>query len=956
MLYVMPIYINGNFNEEKYCFLFESDFNIDTKLLLMQPSIAKSICNKYKVNIILSETSFKYSNDIKHSIIPLIVFPDDDSADYDNIGIEEDFVTMQTLSPIAQQQLMDSKNENDITLLNILKMSLEYIEHLSSDTKVMLTKEFFMDDELYEKMKFQKPNYDLLETKNISIFQKSSISPICIALPTIDCIMSGKTNINDTDILKLVAPYRKIDTKRKIASYLSQFHTPFFRLGSIDVNTIGSTEDRKRLPSSFSWLYGMSKNNLLDIQDNEKQMFDNMYQLYCYDICINLKSILDSLLEYTIFGKKLQGFIGKSKEQLLDNIDLILKDIPEYIICTFDKAKIDLLPNNFILNIQFMHSLFHNSLSIDNKGIISLIKSFENNTHIIDIQHSYFNLNINENIDEPKIIEILIKDGFITKHLFEFYMTLCKYAYRINWGHNGMTDAINELISERTREYFDQDMSKYLGSVMFSREVESIFNQIPYENLDNDDDDISDNFDEDEISVSVPGYISQVTFSKLAQSGSTIDLKTGEGALNTATVDEKIVERWRVNRGEYSLTSFIKKAFIAIKDTKFIINTFIKLLRWGEERKPTILVYPEYPKLTYIFNLNAATIDFNNFIVDEKNLIKKDGCTYSLETILISKSKLLNVNFPIIVGFLLYKDYGSIKKYFIVSWSDLYELTCLDNIDITEFKVPQNNISLFREKVNYIEDMKEINYSFYISDSNIKSSNKYKCQASELSECALLLKENITSTSEYRQAIKNSMGTTTTDIQYKILYTYIKKLGEFYQNYSNKINTFSTAKEFLSIINLWGNINNMPVVTSPIPPAENYLKKMSFKKNINSDSKYINVNICNCSLISDLKMESNLTNITFKDTTLQAIANCTKNRVVLLLSEVIYNDEKVFVFSKDDTITIKDMKIVEKDGKKLVSNYTFPMVAQILNNIKQTGETIENGKKYLLHISLKGFI
>lgn len=148
----------------------------------------------------------------------------------------------------------------------------------------------------------------------------------------------------------------------------------------------------------------------------------------------------------------------------------------------------------------------------------------------------------------------------------------------------------------------------------------------------------------------------------------------------------------------------------------------------------------------------------------------------------------------------------------------------------------------------------------------------------------------------------------------------------------------------------------MPVVTSPIPPAENYLKKMSFKKNINSDSKYINVNICNCSLISDLKMESNLTNITFKDTTLQAIANCTKNRVVLLLSEVIYNDEKVFVFSKDDTITIKDMKIVEKDGKKLVSNYTFPMVAQILNNIKQTGETIENGKKYLLHISLKGFI
>lgn len=958
MLYVMPIFLPNNADDDIYYFLYEKNFSIGAEQLLMQPSIAIEICEKYRIKIILSEFNFDSSTYNKLSVVPFIVFPDDDSADYDNIVVEEDFVNMQKLPLVMQQQAIEAKTEKDRFLFTKLKESMDYIKDLSSDTKILLTREFFNSDALYKKMKFQKTSFNLPDSNNISIFQKDSTSPICLALPSIENIMFGKTSIADTDILKLIAPYRKVDLQRKISTYLSQFHTPFFRLGIFNSNKIGTPEDKRRLPSSFSWLYGVPKNNLLNIQDNEKQMFNNMYLLYCQDISLNFHIILTGLLlHHTLFGKRLQKLIGMNKEYLLNEIHSILNDAPSYINCRFNENKINSLPDDCILNIQSLTNLFDNSFYITTDGVINLVNSIKDCSRIVPIKNAGISLNI-LNSTETEIIDILIKEGFITNHLFEFYLTLCQYAYRINWGHNGMTDAISELTSEKKREEFDKTMSKYLASIIFSRESKSLFDSTSYNDTEDLEEDISDSFDEDEISVPIYGYISQATFSKLLQSGVATQLETGKNALDNATTDQKIIERWRINRGEDQLASFIKKSFNIVKDAKFIISTFIRLLRWGEERKPTTLVYSEYPSLTTMFDLNEAIIDFNTFVVNEDSLIKNDDCTYSLEAILVSKSKLLNMHTSIIVGFLLYKDYGVTKKYFIASWDDLYELSYSNEPDIAQLKTLTNNLSSFKESPIYIEDLEksDYNYNFYTSQFNIEVSKKYNCKANDLSECFLLLKENIISTIEYRKALQSSEIATIADRQYKILHNYLEKLGKFYQLYQNNINSFSTSKELLDVVNLWHQISNASNSSAISADSIGSIKKMSFKTSTISKYTDITLNDAKYILISDPQMKSNLPNISFKDTTMQIIANRTKNRVVLLLVETTYKGEQIFVFARNDEITPDNIKTIERDDKKSIAHLFYYTIDRIFKSTLETGKIVADNKTYMLHSSLKGCV
>ena len=497
-----------------------------------------------------------------------------------------------------------------------------------------------------------------------------------------------------------------------------------------------------------------------------------------------------------------------------------------------------------------------------------------------------------------------------------------------------------------------------LNDVMAGKGIHrDIFKNTQIEDSDDDDDDT----DTDEIEASFNQYLSNITINRIKNSTDGLRLLDDQSLLDALTSREKIIERWRVVNGESRLSNFINKGFILYHNPKLLILAFIKLLRWGEERKPTMLIFPECPDIQTVYDLNESQEMQNIYLVNENDIVLKDGCRYSIDSALYTETKIINSEEAVIVGFVLVEDYGKIQKHYIASWSDMCTLVSKEKCNISNLKLSYTDITnIFSNRRLIEEDVTDVD--FFVTEDKIGESINMNCQAAMLSECALLIEKGITKSSEFIKSAKRTTILSIRDKQYDILHSYIKKLSAFYQKHNAKLhnlNTQCTSNDLIELITDWstiGDSNKKPLHNEVV--GSNILSKLEFGDSIQTKAYSTFSNLKNVALIVDMEMSSGLDPISFEDKTIDSISRMLQNKIVLCMGYTTLNDKECRVFFKDSRLHISALQLRknQETGKSTPVIYKYVNVRQVLDKLKNVGYIDTPKLAYLCDASVKGCI
>ncbi len=979
MLYTIPITASDNL--QYYIFLYDTKTKSGFNEIKNNSTLLDSICKEHHIEIKLTKDTFKLVNqEPQVSIMPIITITENTCDCY----IHNDFLSLQeqslTVRNTIYQQLADEyssipeeeRNHDELSynsiLYPLLQESLDSILEVKTSTKLDLDLKFFNSKELFDSMCSKRPIFEIPMTENQNAIQTNNEDELNVALPSLGVIRETPEDaINVLTLIRVLSPYRRYSESINSYLYESKYHTPYFRTGG-DGLKVHDELAKSKLSNDFKWVYGNQNNNLLPIQTNEEKLYNNLKTLYSKDISEHLTEILTGIINTTTLGMKVNRLVALPKEKALAALDILDHNSPTYLTISMNSDILTNLSDGDILSKETVSSMFDKTITLNTEQIKLLIEDIQHKTKIIDCDNNLIKPNFIID-DEKELINLLLENGFITLHFKTFVTTMIQLAYRLNWGHTGSTKAIPSISTEAARKIFDSNISDLLNRILLKNTVKkqksaqqsnrySDTTGYSDEDADEDiDDDLS--LELDEVYSDYPWYTSSSTRRKIKESANGYmdnDIDVSIKALDT---ESKIVERWRVVSGEVAISMYIDNCFTLIGKIDIYLLAVIKLLRWGDTRKPTFLIFPEFPEINTVFDLNESTVSENIFIVDEKDLIKHNGCEYTLTACLRAKSKILNTKQAPIVGFLLSKDYGKIQKHYIASWSDLFS-KCYTNekgIDIDPLIAPHFDISPIFNNIVYIEKISStLEFEFFTSDKHIKESHEFMCQASDLSECKNLIIEDVMRSNAYKAAIKAETITTNKERQYSILNNYILRLAKLYKNCEDKIDSISTVNDFMSILKIWGNLSVGSIKKEHNEAvATNTLKKLNIGEDMGESAsvdtlieqikaygKYM--------LIVDTECMTGLPSLNFSDADVNNTALKYRNRVVLTILNGKTKDGQISIISNIDDVTDSNL-MKDNLGKPYVMSYTN--LIKVLEVIKKKGSCRTKSSTFYLQPTLE---
>ncbi len=703
--------------------------------------------------------------------------------------ITSDVVRILSIPETAAKSLMASMPPDRKAVVSGALDTIRYYESVKLTTKVCLPIETLSElpADVREKMASARKHYVLKAVDNVEVFQKSFDAPFCIQLPTIEELHPpGTYRYNALDLLRVTMPYRRPGTNM----YNSVYHTPFYRYGVLN----GS------VPKYLSWLEGFSGNDMLDIQPNERKMFNNLYTLYCADIERYTASIVSGVFFYTKLGSLLMKLVQINDS---DAINSLLSDIAmansDKASCHLGVSQVETLQLNGWQTSEVAMEI-QNNVQIADGYIEELLNSQLNSAHIVDTDRVPFVLNF-EDAELQKYADMLIAKGYITFAMRRLLNRLCQYAYQVNWGHTGTAKAIPDLIMESNVAPFDTQCGLYLADATRGQaEQKPTYNMLyagSYGDVEVEaETEESENPVDDGDVAAFEFYITKDTFNKIRLDALSPSFFTTH--LTAADSQEAhVIERWRDTPGCSNIVNFLLDAYNTTSDVKVFIQAFIKLMRWGD-RRPKLLVLSDHPEVRTVFDLGNGVATANTVIVDENDLVKTNGCTYSFAGFLCSNSN-AEVEVTDVIGFILQKNYGTVKRDYLASWTDLGEMVANGAVDIGEFKA-MTPMNITPDKLVPIEEYEKKAYQLYESDANISAGLQLKIPGRELSELVLLTRPGITGTTEYMRSLRNQTIVTTRDRQYDILRRYLDKVSEFNKAYRNDMLAVGNSIQLLGII------------------------------------------------------------------------------------------------------------------------------------------------------------
>lgn len=880
-------------------------------------------------------------------------------ASVDTEDVTEELSKYLTLPETAARMMLRAIPEEDRQeLITDMLNTVHHYEGIQESSRLCVPASAFMGltPEQTAKMTSQRKSYVLKNTENQEIFQTSFDADFGVLLPSLEDIHSGSSDlVSALDVLRVVMPFRKQE-RPGVYSYNGIYHTPYYK---VDHKLQGM------VPSYYSWINGYSVNDMLDIQDNERHMANNLRMLICSDISRYVAELTSGIFFDSPLGSLLAKLCTKKDEEVMQQL---LSDIKERntgdSACNIPYNEIDELVQNGWYQADVVRTIRKNLVLADD-FLYKLIEERPVDRRTIECDNLPFTLQLSDS-QEQQFTEMMISMGYMSVAMQRFLLDLCKKAYRVNWGHTGATLAIPGFVAQAQLEGIDKEIGSYLTDCSGGQLPEpGKYPQLYILSATSPDADsmsvISDSDAEeadDDPSARLDYYVTPDTAQKIRLGMLSFDYFSTKPSA-AQTTEAAVIEYWRNINGENNLDNFLSSALLRTADITILIESFVKLMRWGD-RKPKLLVLQKHPEIRHVFDMGTGLRVDNTAIVDEAELVKHNGCDYSLESFLYSNSN-PTLKPEQVIGFKLYKDYGSVKKVYLASWLDLGEMAVRGEIKIGEFAAV-TQISVSEETMEAIEDYSRAEYDFYVSDENIAAGLKDKIQPKELNALALLTTPAIMNSREYLRSLKGDHIITTRDRQYDILRRYVAAVNDFYvqkgaaiNGVTNTIELNALAEEFYHLFQNQGGEKQ----SANSATASSTLKTLNLG-GLTTSADVVKWDSTELSgkfiLISDREMASTLPPIEFTNPQLKAVAAKANNRVVMLL---LATGNK-YIFCRKDITPDQVMLVKSPDGKggfrQTVANKAYTGLSSLIANLMKGVDGTINKQPAYLHETLKDYL
>ena len=935
---------SGNINT---IFLSDADSGNTAKDILTVPGVFEEL--QTKNNTSLKFTHISGAIGAYRTVMFALVVEDT----FNTEDITEDIAKYLTMPDTAAKMMLRAIPDEDKQELISESMELiHYYEAIQESSKLCIPQSAFigMTAEQTEKMLSHRKSYVLKNTDNQEIFQSNYDTDYCVLLPSLEEIHSGVSDLVSTiDILRVIAPYRKQE-RQGVFSYYGIYHTPYYK---VDKQLKGM------VPSYLSWINGYSVDDMLDIQDNERHMANNLKMLICSDISRYVSELVSGVFLDSPLGSLLAKLCVKKDSDVLNQL---LEDIGacnnDDASCAIPYNEIDELTRNGWYPSDVVNVIKKN-FKFSDDYLYNLISQRPVDRRVIDSDNLAFVLQISDQ-QEQQFTDLMISMGYISVAMQRFLLDLCKKAYRVNWGHTGATMAIPGFASLQKISDVNKAVSDYLVDCSSGQLPEperySILYVLHTQNTESEDTVLINSTEEadDDPSVGLNYYVTADTAQKIKMGLLPFDYFFTPASA-AQTTESSVVEYWRNVNGEANLDNFLSSSLLRTADVSILIESFIKLMRWGM-RKPKLLVLQNHPEIRHVFDMGTGLRVDNTAIVDESELVKYNGCDYSLVGFLCSNSN-PTLRPDQVIGFKLCKDYGSVKKTHLASWLDLGEMIHSGDIKIGDF-VAMNKLEISQDTIEFIEDYSKLEHDFYVSDENISEGLKSKIQPKDLNALILLTTPAVMNSREYLRSLKGDTIITTKDRQYDILRRYVAIVNKVYSQrdditrITNTMELGVLAEEFYNLYKAQGDgkqDSNTAVSASTLKT----LNLGDINSSIVWDTSEISGKFI---LISDREMESDLPPIEFTNPQLQAVAAKTNNRIVMLLLPT----DKKYIFCRKDITPDQVMLVSSTDSQgkahKTVANKSYKSLAPLIKNLTKGVSSTINNQLAVLHETLKDYI
>jgi len=873
-----------------------------------------------------------------------------EAADLKVVDITSTFKQYVTVPEAAVKMLLQREDPDMRGVIENGIATLRVYEGLTTDNKVFLPKSSlrFFEEEVQKKMTSKRQVYVIKSVDNQEIVQTDCTAEYGIVLPDVEDIHTSESVTSALDILRVCAPCRQ-ERVAGVFEYQGIYHTPYWKIDP----------KFKTLPEHLKNISGSTRNDTLELQPNERHMYNNLYTLVCADTARYVAELVTGVFLGTRYGQKLVKCANlRSSDILLEMVGTLSEGCPEGVSCSVSYSDVQTLTAGK-WDVSDTAKLLKSSLTVSEETLEKLVKDVQDSSRVVDTDRLPFVLDLNDEACE-RFTGMLLEQGIVSRAVMEYLISLCQRAYEVNWGFTGATKAIPHFVTYSTINVMNKAMAAHLSSTLRNMSVPPDVNLrdlYSSQYIADDDDDMGDD-NGDEIFSAFDYYITIDTQNKVLNGSLEPGYFAGGESNEFMTSEAEQVEYWRKVNGEQRLYYFLSTSFINTGDVKLLIDAFIKLMRWGSV-KPAMLVFEKYPSIKTVFDLNLGMEVKNTAIVDESQLVLVQGCRYTMAGF-VSARDVLIVGEESIVGFLLCKNYGEVQRYFVASFVDIGEMVVSGEIDVAELK----SVTQFTpaEMTHSADALSNARFGFYVSQRNSKRCHEFNMPQEEVNELRLLMTvPDVLRSTEYIKSLANKMVIGKRDRQYAILSTYVKTMRQLYEEQgailsADVLTSVEVNQVSKRAYDLFLSLEQGQAPDANKVRATNAVQSMNLDLGSSTKPaiKFVDIPLQGkFTVISDPDLKSVFPAISFTDPSVRNVANKVKNRIVLLLLEL----EETLVFCQKD-IAASEVKIVGHQ----VDHKRYSAVAPIIDRLMQGRKAMVNmpndgGKKEaVLHESLRQFL
>lgn len=943
MLEIAPIYYNEG---SQIAVIYDSDLGVGCKEIFEIPGICQSVCNAHNIDIFLCHMEGRLGQSVSINNYVLLASP----RDTEPVGLNcnQDYARLFGMSQTALKGFTSGLPSEQADEIMKIMASVDYMLTITDESPCALPESAlaYLTEEQKQRFLNSGVSNSTSPENNINKAQKDCASELSFVLPDLMNVHTQKLNRDSLvpldKLVMLIAPYRTLNPSTGMQTYNSLLHTPYWKLSP---NTFIEYE--------FPEINGSSRASTLEIQPNETPLMSKLYLFYCSDLsycCDGMVSGIFLLTKAGLIVRKLfqvhpvsESHLAQQMQTILELVTSLKETLPSFISCSLSIDDVTNLPYQAYSSGEFTR-LIRNSFSVtDPSGYLQMIQEHvdQNLPRRIeadedDILSSLFTISGEM---KEKVVAMLRDNNFISRAMYDYFVELCEAAYSINWGHNGVAKAIPYLVPDDKTLYdkYNKMVSDFLnntGSLDTNLESMSLM-------LDDDD----NNEPSGLLDIPYDRYVGRENRNRITQDGfvaGTVGINTNP---NFIYESDRIVERYRMRKTSDMLESVIYRFYVTTNNVNVILEILIKLLRWGD-RKPSAIVLPDYPEIKYQLDLTEGQLVHNSYVLDESDIILTDGCRYHLDSFLVSSTRIMAQDTPI-VGFVIREDYtGDRSRKLIASWLDIAEMVKNNAIDIAELKVITNVTQYPRQNI----ETAILEHDFYISSESRRQALISSMKPSDMSPLALM-STNMVDSPEYSKAIANPHPITARDKQFMIMHKYVLALRRAYSEHTAEFSNISESTDITRLSLIVDSCHNPEaIVDHNTAVAGATLSKLNFNET-SSDSIYVDTELNGkFILLDDSDFKSNIQPINFSDKTVASFVQRFQKRIVLLLLETPNN----FILCRKDISAIEIRQKPTKTGGQTVYLIPASKFIAAASAIAHGSHKKLEGKPLVLHKSLEG--